>query len=148
MVRFSLRALGVAALLEGDHGEAAARLEAALSHDEARTDAASQWTTLSTIALLLAEHDRADAAAQLLAAASGWPASPILAGLAERARRHVTAALGPEQQADAARRGAGLDLEAAKALARAEIAQATMRSATRVAGPSAPERRPTRTTTS
>jgi predicted ATPase/DNA-binding SARP family transcriptional activator len=148
MVRFSLRALGVAALLEGDHGEAAARLEAALSHDEARTDAASQWTTLSTLALLLAEAGRPHAAAQLLAAAAGWPASPILAGLAERARRRVADALGREEQAAAARSGEALDLEAAKALARAEVGQLTMRSATRVAGPRAPERRPTRTTTS
>ena len=148
MVRFSLRALGVAALLEGDHDEAAARLEAALGHDEERSDAASQWTTLTTLALLLAERDRPAAAAQLLAAAAGWPASPILAELAERARRRVAAALDSDEQAAAARRGERLDLEAAKALARAELGQATMRSATRVAGPRAPERRPTRTTTS
>ena len=148
MVRFSLRALGVAALFEGDHDEAAERLLAALAHDEARTDAASQWTTLTTLALLLAETGRPGPAAELLAASAGWPAAPILAALGRRARERVAGALGVQEQAAAAERGGRLDLEAAKALARAELAQATMRSAARAAGPSAPERRATRTTTS
>ena len=148
MVRFSLRALGVAALFEGDHAQAAERLLAALAHDEARTDAASQWTTLTTLALLLAESGRPGPAAELLAASAGWPASPILAALGRRAREAVTDAMGSPEQAAAAERGGRLDLEAAKALARGELAQATMRSAARTADPSAPERRPTRTTTS
>ena len=125
MVRFSLRALGVAALFEGDHDEAADRLLAALAHDEARTDAASQWTTLTTLALLLAESGRPGPAAELLTASAGWPASPILAALGRRARERVAGALGPQEQAAAAERGGRLDLEAAKALARAELAQAT-----------------------
>ena len=124
MVRFSLRALGVAALFEGDQDEAADRLLAALAHDEARTDAASQWTTLTTLALLLAESGRPGPAAELLAASAGWPASPILAALGRRARERVAGALGPQEQAAAAERGGRLDLEAAKALARAELAQA------------------------
>jgi hypothetical protein len=130
MVRFSLRALGVAALFEGDQDEAAERLLAALAHDEARTDAASQWTTLTTLALLLAESGRPRPAAELLAASAGWPASPMLATLGRRARERVAGAFGPEEQAAAAERGGRLDLEAAKALARAELAQATVRSAT------------------
>jgi hypothetical protein len=121
MVRFSLRALGVAALFEGDGDEAAERLLAALAHDEARTDAASQWTTLMVLALVLAERGRLEAAAELLAASEGWPAAPFLRGLAGRARELVDAGLPPERQAEAARRGRARHLASAKALARAEL---------------------------
>jgi ATP/maltotriose-dependent transcriptional regulator MalT len=121
MVRFSLRALGVAALLQGDGDEAAERLLAALAHDEARTDAASQWTTLMVLALLLAERGRLEAAAELLAASEGWPAAPFLRGLAGRARELVDAGLPPGRHAEAARRGRARHLASAKALAREEL---------------------------
>ena len=111
MIRFNLRALGIGACLSGDDAEASARLLAALEHDEARSDAASQWTTLLAIAVVLAERDRLDAAAALLGAIRRWPAAPYLSRLAARARERV-----------AGRAATGeLDLEAAKALARTEL---------------------------
>ena len=114
MVRFSLRGTGVAALLDGDHDEAARRFLEALAHDEARSDAASQWTTLMAIGALLAERDRLEPAGDLLAAAASWPAAPFLVSLAGRARERLPAGTEP----------APLDLAAAKALARAELAGA------------------------
>jgi predicted ATPase len=112
MVRFSLRALGVAALGGGDHAEAAQRLLAALAHDESQTDAASQWTTIVAIAALVADRGRAEQAAELLAAGDGWPAAPYLVELADRTRERV----------GAPPRAEPLDLAQAKALARAELA--------------------------
>jgi len=115
LIRFSLRALGVGASLRGDHGEASERLLAALEHDEARSDDASQRTTLLAVAEVLAERGRLDAAAELLGATEGWPAAPFLAALSARARERVAGR-------DAAlERGRALDLEGAKALARAEL---------------------------
>ena len=121
MVRFSLRALGVAALLEGDGDEAAERLLAALAHDEARTDAASQWTTLMVLALLLAERGRLEPAAELLAASDGWPAAPFLRTLTGRARELIDAGLPADRREQASRRGRGRHLASAKALARDEL---------------------------
>jgi hypothetical protein len=115
MIRFSLRALGVGASLRGDHAEASARLLAALEYDEARSDAASQWTTLLAIADVLLERGRLDAAAELLGATEPWPAAPFLRALAARACGRLSDRL------DALERGRWLDLEAAKALARAEL---------------------------
>jgi predicted ATPase/DNA-binding SARP family transcriptional activator len=122
MVRFSLRALGVAAWQEGDHAGAAARLLAALEHDEATSDAASQWTTLMAIAPLLADRGRLEPAAELLAAAEAWPAAPFLMALAGRTRERIGARLSDGQRAEAAARGLAADLGAAKAMARAELA--------------------------
>jgi hypothetical protein len=122
MVRFSLRGLGLAALLEGDERQAAERLLGALAHDEARTDAASQWTTLTALALLLAHRGRLEPAAELLAAAQGWPASPVLLAFARRARQRIAAELPAERRAAAAERGRATELAAAKAIARRELA--------------------------
>jgi predicted ATPase/DNA-binding SARP family transcriptional activator len=122
MVRFSLRALGLAALLEGDERQAAERLLGALAHDEARTDAASQWTTLTALALLLADRGRLEPAAELLAAAEGWPASPVLLAFARRAGERIAAELPADRQAAAAERGRATELAAAKAVARRELA--------------------------
>ena len=121
MVRFSLRALGVAALLESDGDEAAERLLAALAHDEARTDAASQWTTLMVLALLLADRGRLEPAAELLAASDGWPAAPFLRALAGRAHELIDAGLPAERRDEAARHGRARHLASAKALARDEL---------------------------
>jgi predicted ATPase/DNA-binding SARP family transcriptional activator len=122
MVRFSLRALGVAAFQEGEHDEAAARLLAALEHDEARSDAASQWTTLMALAPLIAERGRLELATELLAASEAWPAAPFLLSLAHRTRERIGARLSDEQRAEAVARGLTTDLAAAKAMARAELA--------------------------
>jgi predicted ATPase/DNA-binding SARP family transcriptional activator len=116
MVRFSLRALGVAASLAGDHEGALEHLLAAIDYDEERSDAASQRTTLMALAAVLAERGQLEPAAVLLGATEDWPAAPYLASFAARARALV-APLGP----DPAARGRGLDLEGAKALARAAI---------------------------
>jgi predicted ATPase/DNA-binding SARP family transcriptional activator len=115
MIRFTLRALGIGAELRGDHAEAAALFLAALEYDEARSEAASQWTTLLAIGGALAVRGRHEPAARLLAASAGWPAAPALVALANCARdvlaaRGVTLDDGPR-----------LDLDAAKALARAEL---------------------------
>ena len=115
MIRFSLRALGVGASLRGDHAEASARLLAALEYDEARSDAASQWTTLLAIADVLLERGRLDPAAELLGATEHWPAAPFLRALAARACDRLC------DRVAALERGRWLDLEAAKALARAEL---------------------------
>jgi hypothetical protein len=112
MVHYSLRALGVAALRDGDHAEAAQRLLAALAHEESQTDAASQWTTIVAVAAVVAERGRAERAAELLAAGAGWPAAPYLVELADRTRKRV----GEPARADRP------DLAEAKALARAELA--------------------------
>jgi predicted ATPase/DNA-binding SARP family transcriptional activator len=115
MIRFSLRALGVGASLRGDHAEASARLLAALEYDEARSDAASQRTTLLAIADVLLERGRLDAAAELLGATEHWPAAPFLRALAARACDKLA------DRYEAFERGRALDLDAAKALARAEL---------------------------
>jgi predicted ATPase/DNA-binding SARP family transcriptional activator len=120
MVRFSLRALGVAASLEGDHDAAVEHLKAAIHYDEERSEAASQRTSLMALASVLAERGRLEPAAVLLGATEDWPAAPYLAAFAARARERV-AELGPERLADALARGRALDLEGAKALARAAI---------------------------
>ena len=120
MVRFSLRALGVAASLEGDHDAAVEHLKAAIHYDEERSEAASQRTSLMALAAVLAERGQLERAAELLGATEDWPAAPYLAAFATRARERV-AALGPEALADALARGRALDLEGAKALARAAI---------------------------
>jgi predicted ATPase/DNA-binding SARP family transcriptional activator len=120
MVRFSLRALGVAASLEGDHDAAVQHLKAAIDYDEERSEAASQRTSLMALAAVLAERGQLETAAVLLGATEHWPAAPYLAAFAARARERV-AALGPEELADALARGRALDLEGAKALARAAI---------------------------
>jgi hypothetical protein len=112
MVRYALRALGIAALRDGDHAEAAQRLLAALAHDESQTDAASQWTTIAAIAAVVAGRGRTEPAAALLAAGAGYPAAPYLAELADRTRERVG-------EPPLAHR---LDLREAKALARAELA--------------------------
>jgi predicted ATPase len=116
MIRFSLRALGVAASLAGDHDAAVEHLMAAIDYDEERSEAASQRTTLMALAAVLAERGQLEPAAVLLGATEDWPAAPYLAAFAARARELV-GALGPEPAA----RGRGLDLEGAKALARAAI---------------------------
>ena len=95
MVRFSLRALGVAASLEGDHEAAVEHLREAIHYDEERSESASQRTSL----MELAERGQLEPAAVLLGATEDWPAAPYLAAFAARA----------------------LDLEGAKALARAAI---------------------------
>jgi predicted ATPase/DNA-binding SARP family transcriptional activator len=115
MVRYSLRALGVVALRDGDQREAARRLLAALTHDEAQSDAASQWTTLGAIAALLADRGRTEPAERLLAGAEGWPAAPYLMELADRTRERSTGRALPARP----------DLVEAKALARAELADLT-----------------------
>ena len=122
LVRFSLRALGVAALQAGDHAEAAQHLLAALEYDETRSDAASQWTTLMAIAALIADRDRPGPAAELLAATEAWPAAPFLVSLAERTRKRIHGDLSAEDRAAAIPRGLANDLAGAKAMARAEIA--------------------------
>ena len=108
----------------GDHDEAAERLLAALAHDEARTDAASQWTTLTTLALLLAERGRPRAAARAAGRVGGLARVPDPRGLGRAPGSGSPARWAPQEQAAAAERGGRLDLEAAKALARAELAQA------------------------
>jgi len=120
MVRFTRRALGVAASLEGDHDAALEHLKAAIDYDEERSEAASQRTTLMALAAVLAEQGRLEPAAELLGATEHWPAAPYLAAFAARARERV-AALGPDELAAALARGRALDLEGAKALARAAI---------------------------
>ena len=120
MVRFSLRALGVAASLQGDHDAAVEHLKAAIDYDEERSEAASQRTSLMALAAVLAERGRLQTAAVLLGATEDWPAAPYLAAFAARARGRV-AELGPERLAAALARGRALDLEGAKALARASI---------------------------
>ena len=122
MVRFSLRGLGVAALLDGDHVEAAQRLLAALAHDEERSDAASQWATLAAIAPLLAERDL-ELAAELLAASEAWPAGPMIRALADRTHDRIAQSLPAERQAEAIARGQKRDLASAKASARSELDQ-------------------------
>jgi predicted ATPase/DNA-binding SARP family transcriptional activator len=115
MMRFSLRALGVAAAAQGDQAQARARLLAALEHDDARSDAASQRTTLLAVAAVLAGRGQLDAAAELLGVAERWPAAPYLAALSARTSELVAGR-------DAAfERGRALDLDGAKALARAEL---------------------------
>ena len=116
MVRFTLRALGVAASLAGDHDAAVDHLKAAIHYDEERSEAASQRTSLMALAAVLAERGQLEPAAVLLGATEDWPAAPYLAAFAARARERV-ASLGPEPLA----RGRALDLEGAKALARAAI---------------------------
>ena len=116
MVRFSLRALGVAASLEGDHDAAVEHLKEAIHYDEERSEAASQRTSLMALAAVLAERGQLEPAAVLLGATEDWPAAPYLAAFAARARERV-ASLGPEPLA----RGRALDLEGAKALARGAI---------------------------
>jgi tetratricopeptide (TPR) repeat protein len=120
MVRFSLRAIGVAASLQGDHAAAVQHLLAAIEYDEERSEAASQRTTLMALAAVLAERGQLQPAAVLLGATEDWPAAPYLAAFADRARERV-AELGPERLADAMARGRLLDLEGAKSLARAAI---------------------------
>jgi hypothetical protein len=120
MVRFSLRALGVAASLGGDHDAAVEHLKAAIHYDEERSEAASQRTSLMALAAVLAERGRLEPAAVLLGASEDWPAAPYLAAFATRARERV-AELGPEGLAEALARGRSLDLEGAKALARTAI---------------------------
>jgi hypothetical protein len=115
MIRFSLRALGVAAAKQGDQEQARMRLIAALEHDEARSDAASQRTTLLAIAAVLAGRGQLDAAAELLGVAERWPAAPYLAELSA-CTRELVAGRDP-----ALERGRALDLDGAKALARAEL---------------------------
>ena len=66
------------------------------------------------IGALLAERDRLEPAGDLLAAAASWPAAPFLVSLAGRARERLPGGTEP----------APLDLAAAKALARAELAEA------------------------
>jgi tetratricopeptide (TPR) repeat protein len=116
MVRFTLRALGVAASLEGDHDAAVEHLKEAIHYDEERSEAASQRTSLMALAAVLAERGQLEPAAVLLGATEDWPAAPYLAAFAARARGRV-ASLGPEPLAH----GRALDLEGAKALARAAI---------------------------
>jgi predicted ATPase/DNA-binding SARP family transcriptional activator len=118
MVRFALRATGLAAAFCGDEDEAARRLAEALEHDEGRADAASQWTTLRAFAVLLARRGDAEAALALLAATEPWPAAPYLRALGERERERAAAALGADAAAGAQRRGRALTLAEAKALAR------------------------------
>jgi hypothetical protein len=115
MVRYSLRALGVVALRDGDQREAARRLLAALTHDEAQSEAASQWITLGAIAALLADRGRTEPAWRLLAGAEGWPAAPYLMELADHTRERSTAPARPVKP----------NLVEAKALARAELADLT-----------------------
>ncbi len=120
MIRFSLRALGVAASLEGDHAAAVEHLRAAIHYDEERSEAASQRTSLMALAAVLAERGQLQPAAVLLGATEDWPAAPYLAAFAARARERV-AELGADRLADATARGRLLDLEGAKALAQAAI---------------------------
>ncbi len=120
MVRFSLRALGVASSLEGDHDAAVEHLVSAIHYDEERSEGASQRTSLMALATVLAERGRLEPAAVLLGATEGWPAPPYLAAFTARGRS-LLAALGEERLESALDRGRGLDLEQAKALARAEL---------------------------
>jgi predicted ATPase/DNA-binding SARP family transcriptional activator len=122
MVRFGLRALGVAATLECEPEDAARHLLAALDHEEASADAASQRTTLTALALLLAREGAQEPAAELLAATRAWPSPPFLAALAEAERHRLAEELG-ERWAEAARRGEARELASLKALARAGLAR-------------------------
>ncbi len=120
MVRFSRRALGVAAHLEGDQDAAMRHLLAAIEYDEERSEAASQMTSLMVLAAVLAERGRLGPAAELLGATEDWPAAPYLTALQARGRERL-AALDPDVLAAALERGRALDLEAAKALARTQV---------------------------
>jgi predicted ATPase/DNA-binding SARP family transcriptional activator len=124
MTRFSLRALGIAATMHSDHAEAARQLAEALEHDEATADAASQWTTLLALGVLLARLERHEPAAELLAAAHDWPAAPFLTALATRERERLAHALDPDTLAAAEQRGRSADLHDAKRRARTALATA------------------------
>jgi predicted ATPase/DNA-binding SARP family transcriptional activator len=124
MTRFSLRALGIAATMHGDHAEAARRLTEALEHDEATADAASQWTTLLAFGVLLARLERHEPAAELLAAAHDWPAAPFLTALATRERERIARALDADTLAAAEQRGRTADLGDAKRRAQTALATA------------------------
>jgi predicted ATPase/DNA-binding SARP family transcriptional activator len=100
MVRFSLRALGIAAVERGDQADASRLLLEALAHDEAVTDAASQWTTLMAAAVALARGGQLEQAAELFAATERWPAArpgdrhglhegPVLGGHPRRPHPHL-----------------------------------------------------------
>jgi predicted ATPase/DNA-binding SARP family transcriptional activator len=121
MVRFSLRALGVAAAERDDEVEASRRLLDALEHDEAMSDAASQWTTLMAAAVLLARRGADEPAVQLFAATERWPAAPYLIACARRERTLCDERLDPPTLAAAEARGRALDLDGAKELARAAL---------------------------
>ena len=115
MIRFSLRGRRRRQPVGRSCRGKRALARGAFEYDEARSDAASQWTTLLAMADVLAERGRLDAAAELLGATEGWPAAPYLRALAARARERVAIA----------RRAAGARARArsrgAKALARAEL---------------------------
>jgi hypothetical protein len=130
MIRFNLRALGVAALLDGDPPEAARRLRAALDHNDGRSNATSQWATVLAVAPLLAADGRDAAAVALLAAADAAPAAALLGSLAilgplaADTREEAARRLGSEARTAAVARGRGLEVGAAVALARAELVAA------------------------
>ena len=121
MTRFSLRALGVAATMHGDHAEAARRLAEALEHDEATADAASQWTTLLALGVLLARLERHEPAAELLAAGHDWPAAPFLTALATRERERLARTLDADTLVAAEQRGRTADLDDAKRRAQSAL---------------------------
>jgi predicted ATPase/DNA-binding SARP family transcriptional activator len=118
MARFSYRALGTAALLEGDLPRAAARLRSALEYGESNSEAATQRATLMNVAVLIAACGRHEDSAELLGATEGWPAAPSLASAVARTRAQVEQALTAQELEAATARGRKLDLESAKALAR------------------------------
>jgi predicted ATPase/DNA-binding SARP family transcriptional activator len=124
MTRFSLRALGIAATMHGDHDEAARRLAEALEHDEATADTASQWSTLLALGVLLARLECHEPAAEILAVAHDWPAAPFLTALATRERERLTHALDAGTLATAEQRGRSTDLGDAKRRARTALAAA------------------------
>jgi predicted ATPase/DNA-binding SARP family transcriptional activator len=121
MVRFSLRALGIAAGERGDEAEGSRLLLEALEHDEAVTDSASQWTTLMAVAVLLARRGSSEQAVELFAATERWPAAPYLIACARRERAHCDERLEAPELAAAEARGRALDLAGAKQLARAAL---------------------------
>lgn len=135
MVSLNLRGLGVAALLEGEHNEAAERLLEALAYDEARANPSTQWGTLMAFAPLLAARGGDEPAAALLAATERLPAAPLLASLAlvgtlaHTTREQLAARMPPQRLATATAHGRTLDLAAARALARAELTALTGRPA-------------------
>jgi predicted ATPase/DNA-binding SARP family transcriptional activator len=121
MVRFSLRALGIASAERGDETEASRRLLEALEHDEAVTDSASQWTTLMAVAVVLARRGLGEQAVELFAATERWPAAPYLIACARRERALCDERLAAANVAAAEARGRALDIAGAKELARAAL---------------------------
>ncbi len=125
VARFIVRGQGVAAVLAGRLDEGAAHLLDALAQDEAVGDVHQQAITLMAIALLLAERDSCEAAAELAAAAdrarTAAPLDVLEWVVTARTASRIAASLPADRRAAA--RGETIDLPAARALARAALAE-------------------------